>query len=238
MEQQRQLEQFIFYDFYADILNGMNDEEAGRTANRICEFMFTDNEIAEIQDKRERFYWNNLIGDLQTDKALEIEGKRARGMMKKMKHFSFPKNFYEALQLMDEKQGGQYIKAICSYMFKGSMPQLKQPVEGYFALARRKLDLFKTRSKVGKKGGTAERIKLTDTEVAETVKERNGLSFEEFMKEHPNVVNDIYASHRHLLNGIDWGYLDMGMDKHPEYKRCNGLYQLVAHYKEITGDLW
>lgn len=90
MEQRKQLEQFTFYDFYADILSGMNDEEAGRMANRICEFMFTDNEIAEIQDKRERYYWNNLIGDLQTDKALEIEDKRARGMMKRDETLYFP----------------------------------------------------------------------------------------------------------------------------------------------------
>lgn len=53
---------------------------------------------------------------------------------------------------------------------------------------------------------------------------------------HPNVQNDLYASRRYLLNGIDWAWLDVGMDRHPEWKRCNSLYQLLVHYKEITKD--
>ena len=61
-----------------------------------------------------------------------------------------------------------------------------------------------------------------------------GVSFDEFMSMHPNVVNDLYASRQYLLKGIDWAWLDIGMDKHPEWKKCNSLFQLLTHYKEIT----
>ena len=38
MEQTRQIKQFQFYDFYAEILNGLNDESAGRMAKQMCEY--------------------------------------------------------------------------------------------------------------------------------------------------------------------------------------------------------
>lgn len=40
MEQRRQIKQLPFYDFYAEILNGLKDEEAGRMAKRMCKYMF------------------------------------------------------------------------------------------------------------------------------------------------------------------------------------------------------
>lgn len=61
-----------------------------------------------------------------------------------------------------------------------------------------------------------------------------GVSFEEFMSMHPNVQNDLYASRQHLLKGIDWAWLDIGMDRQSQWKRCNSLYQLLTHYKEIV----
>ena len=59
MEQTRQIKQFPFYDFYAEILNGLNDESAGRIARLMCEYMFTDNAVAEIKDDKNEVFSRN-----------------------------------------------------------------------------------------------------------------------------------------------------------------------------------
>ena len=96
MEQTRQIKQFQFYDFYAEILNGLTDESVGRIARLICEYMFTDNAVAEIKDDKERFYWGNIVDVLQESKENEIKGKQSTGLNRKMKHFTFQYNFYDA----------------------------------------------------------------------------------------------------------------------------------------------
>ena len=168
MEQTRQIKQFQFYDFYAEILNGLNDESAGRIARLMCEYVFTDNTVADIKDDRERFYWGNIVDVLQESKDNELNGKQSTGLNRKMKHFTFQDNFYDAIKLLDDKQSGQYIKAMCGYMFENKMPMLKPPTDGFFMLAKRKLDLSKTRKRNGSKGGKAERIPVTAEQVKKT----------------------------------------------------------------------
>lgn len=36
------MKQFTFYKLYSDILDGMNDTDAGKFAMRICEYEFED----------------------------------------------------------------------------------------------------------------------------------------------------------------------------------------------------
>ena len=60
------------------------------------------------------------------------------------------------------------------------------------------------------------------------------MTFGKFMRLHPNVENDLYASHQDMLKGVDWGLLDIGLDMHHEYKTCNSLYRLLVHYKDIV----
>ncbi len=60
MEQTRQIKQFPFYDFYAEILGGLSDESAGRITKQMCEYMFSKSPLAELTDGKERFYWGNL----------------------------------------------------------------------------------------------------------------------------------------------------------------------------------
>ena len=145
MGQTRQIKQFPFYDFYAEILSGLKDEEAGRMAKRMCKYMFSQEPPEEITDGKERFYWGNLVDVLEESKADLLNGKSATGLNRRMKHFTFQENFYDALQLLDDKQGGQYVNAICGYMFEDKSPTLKPPIDSFFALAKRKLDLSKMR---------------------------------------------------------------------------------------------
>lgn len=54
---------------------------------------------------------------------------------------------------MSEMESGQYAKAICELMFEGTERKLKPPVYAYFALAKQKLALARTRRKTGAIGG-------------------------------------------------------------------------------------
>ena len=234
MEQTRQIKQFQFYDFYTEILNGLNDESAGRIARLICDYMFTDNIVADVKDDKERFYWGNIVDVLQESKENELKSKQSTGLNRKMKHFTFQDNFYDAIKLLDDKQSRQYVKAICGYMFENKTPTLKPPTDGFFILAKRKLDLSKTRKRNGSKGGKTERIPVTAEQVNKLSSTSYGhLDMDGFMRRHPQVKHDIYKSSLHLTEGVDWWALDNLLSM-SEYKDCKSLYQILTHYKEIV----
>ena len=236
-EEQKQLKQFTFYDLYWDLMRQSGDASAGRLVRNICLYMFTSETVTEPQDDRENFFWSNIVDLLEEDKQIEMSGKKSKNLNSKMRHFTFVDTYYKAIKLMTEAESGQYVKAICEYMFNGTERKLKSPVDAYFALAKRKLELSRKRKTIGSIGGKQERIKVTDEQVETATKTECGVSFEEFMSMHPNVQNDLYASRQHLLKGIDWAWLDIGMDRQPRWKRCNSLYQLLTHYKEIVKDV-
>lgn len=233
--EERQINQFPFYDFYAEILNGLTDEEAGRMAKRMCAFMFTDEPVPEITDGKERFYWGNLVDVLEESKDAVKCGKQSAGLNRRMKHFTFQENFYDALNLLDDKQSGQYVKAICGYMFEDKVPTLKPPLDGFFALAKRKLDLSKVRRRVGSKGGNAERIPVTTEQVkAADIHAPATIGIDGFLQKNPQIKNDIYKSSVHLTVGVDWSTLE-DMLPYSQYRDCKSLYQILTHYKEIVG---
>lgn len=235
--EQEQLKQFTFYDLYWDLMRQSDDASAGRMARNICQFMFTNETVTEPQDDKENFFWSNIVDLLEEDKQIEMSGKLPKNLNAKMRHFTFVDTYYKAIKLMTEAESGQYVKAICEYMFNGTERKLKSPIDAYFALAKRKLELSRKRKSIASIGGKQERVKVTDEQVETATKTECGVSFEEFMSMHPNVQNDLYASRQHLLKGIDWAWLDIGMDRQPQWKRCNSLYQLLVHYKEIVKDV-
>ncbi len=235
--EQKQLKQFTFYDLYWDLIRQSDDASAGRLVRNICQYMFTSDEVTEPQDDKENFFWSNIVDLLEEDKQIEMSGKQPKNLNAKMRHFTFVDTYYKAIKLMTEAESGQYVKAICEYMFNGAERKLKPPVDAYFALAKRKLGLSRTRKKIGSVGGKQERVKVTDEQVEAVTSTECGVSFDEFMSMHPNVQNDLYASRQHLLNGVDWAWLDVGMDRQPQWKRCNSLYQLLTHYKEIVKEV-
>ena len=235
MEQTRQIKQFQFYDFYAEILSGLNDESAGRIARLMCEYMFTDYAVAEIKDDKERFYWGNIVDVLQESKENELNGKQSAGLNRKMKHFTFQDNFYDAIKLLDDKQSGQYVKAICGYMFENKTPALKPPTDGFFILAKRKLDLSKTRKRNGSKGGKTERIPVALEQIKKADDTpREQLDMDGFLKRNPQIKNNIYPVSMRLTSGIDWTKLANKLP-YSTYRDSTNLYQIVAHYKEIVG---
>lgn len=233
--EKKQLTQFTFYDLYWELIKQLKDDAAGRMATNICKFMFTEEDIPFPTDDKENYFWSNLIDILAEDKEIEQNGKTPKMLNNKMRHFTFLDTYYKAFKLITIEECGAYIKAICSYMFDGVEKTLKPSIAGYFALAKRKMELSRKRKKIGSIGGKSERVKLTDEQISERT--NNGgyyLTYEEFMQLHPNIQNDLYASRQHLLKDVDWTWLDYGLDKHPEYKKCNSLYQILVHYNEIV----
>ena len=232
--EQKQLTQFTFYDLYWELIRQSDDASAGRLVRNICKYMFTDENITEPKDDKENFFWSNIVDLLEEDKQIEMLGKQPKNLNAKMRHFTFVDTYYKAIKLMTEIESGQYIKAICEYMFNGTERKLKSPVDAYFALAKRKLELSRTRKKVGAIGGKQERIKLTDEDIDEiTYGGEYAATFKDFKKLHPNILNDLYKSDEHLLNGVDWGLLDIGLGRNTQYKNCKSLSELLVHYKEI-----
>lgn len=236
--EQKQLRQFTFYDLYAELMDVLNDEERGKLLRRMCEYMFTDGEQNELTDKKLNFLWGNIIDYLDVDKQAQSNGKAVRAS-RQMRHFTFFRNFYEAVEIMEDKQAGQYIKAIYNFALNNAEPsKLPSPVDLYFTLAKRKLELSKVRSSIGKKGGKAERIPVTCEQVNDIQpKGLSSIGMDGFLKNHPQVINDIYKSSMHLTVGIDWTMLSDKLSN-SEYFDCKSLYKILTHYKEIVGGSW
>lgn len=236
--EQKQLRQFTFYDLYAELMDVLNDEERGKLLRRMCEYMFTDGEQIELTDKKLNFLWGNIIDYLDVDKQAQLNGKTVRAS-RQMRHFTFYRNFYEAVELMEDKQAGQYIKAVYNFALNNAEPsKLPSPVDLYFTLAKRKLELSKVRSNIGKKGGKAERIPVTCEQVnAIQPVGLSSIGMDGFLKNNPQVKNDIYKSSMHLTEGIDWTMLDYELPN-SAYKNCKSLYQILTHHREIIGGSW
>ena len=236
--EQKQLNQFTFYDLYAELMDVLNDEERGKLLRRMCEYMFTDGEQKELTDKKLIFLWGNIIDYLDVDKQAQMNCKNVRAS-RQMRHFTFYRNFYEAVELMEDKQAGQYIKAIYNYALNNVDPsKLSSPVDLYYTLAKRKLELSKVRSSVGKKGGKAERKPISIEQVNAIEPEGlTSIGMDGFLKNNPQVKNDIYKSSMHLTEGIDWTMLDYELPN-SAYRDCKSLYQILTHQNEIVGGTW
>ena len=234
----KQLKQFTFYDLYAELMDVLSDEERGKLLRRMCEYMFADGEPKELTDKKLIYLWGNIIDYLDVDKRGQLNGKTIRAS-NKMRHFTFYRNFYEAVELMEDKQAGQYIKAVYNYALNSTEPsKLSSPVDLYYTLAKRKLELSKVRSCIGKKGGKAERIPVTTDQVnAIQPKGLTSIGMDGFLKNNPQVKNDIYKSSMHLTEGIDWTMLDYKLPA-SVYRDCKSLYQILTHCTEIVGESW
>lgn len=236
MEGKTQLTKFTFYDLYAELMDTLTDEERGKLLRAMCAYAF-ENSPTALTDKKLVYLWGNIVDTLCVDKIAQESGRTPKGLNRQMKHFMFYRNFYEALPLMDDKQAGQFAKAIYTFALKEQEPKLTSPVDTYYKLAKRKLQLSKTRSKVGQIGGNAPRVKVTDEQINEQTRSGIGIDFKGFMRLHPRVVNDLYASRQSLLNGVDWAWLDIGLGKSEEYRNCTSLYKILSHYNEITAQV-
>ena len=79
MEQTRQIKQFQFYDFYAEIISGLNDESAGRIVRLMCEYMFTDNAVAELKTTKSGFIGAISLTYYRKVKRTKLKANNQRG---------------------------------------------------------------------------------------------------------------------------------------------------------------
>lgn len=230
------LKRFTFYDLYWKLVKNVDNVIAGRIIKAVCMYEFCGEQPAPFADDMDAFIWSNIEDVLIRVKQLETAGKVPKSYNKKMPHFAFSDAYYKAIKLMNDEDSGAYLKALCSYMFEGKEPKkLKPPVDMYFELAKTKLVLSKVRIVSGCKGGKAEKVKVSDEQISEATNRKGQcITFEEFMRLHPHIQNDLYASRMNLLDKVDWGFLDMGLDNCKKYKNCTSLYNVLSHYKEIV----
>lgn len=213
--EQKQLTQFTFYDLYWDLIKQSDDSAAGRLIQNICKYMFTDEPITEPQDDKENYFWSNIVDVLDEDKLCELSGRIPKTLNRKMRHFTFFDTYYKAIKLMTETESGQYVKAICDYMFDGTERKLKPPVDAYFALAKRKLSLARTRKKVGAMGGKPD--KSTPSVTLEKIKTDFRLSGDIFNKDE-------------YLQGIDLAHVYAYFKANPPTEGRN-MYRAFEDYK-------
>ena len=232
---EKKLTRFTFYDMYWNVIKNAKDEEIGRFIKAVCAFVFDDVPMAPPNTPQEDYYQSCILSELTEVKRMEAQGKIPKKYNQKMLHFAFLDVYYKAIKLMNDEDSGAYLKALCSYAFNGKQTtKLKPPVDGYFEFAKLKLELSKLRATSGKIGGKTERVKVTDEEIDSQVEKNEYiLTFDEFMKAHPHIVNDLYQSNKHLLNGItDWMPIDVGLD-YSGYKNCKSLTKILENRKEI-----
>ena len=232
---EKKLTRFTFYDMYWNVIKNAKDEEIGRFIKAVCAFVFDNVPMAPPKSAQEDYYQACILSELEEVKHLEAQGKVPKKYNQKMLHFAFLDVYYKAIKLMNDEDSGTYLRALCTYSFNGKQPtKLKPPVDGFFEFSKLKLELSKLRATSGKKGGKTERVKVTDKEIdSRTEKHECILSFEGFMKAHPHIVNDLYQSNKHLLDGIeDWTPLDVGLD-YSGYKNCKSLTKILENRKEI-----
>ncbi len=116
---------------------------------------------------------------------------------------------------MAETESGQYVKAICDYIFDGAERKLKPPVDAYFALAKRKLSLLRTRKKVGAIGGKTD--KSTPSITLEKIKSDFRFTGDIFNKDE-------------YLQGIDLGRVYAYFKVNPPTEGRN-IYRAFEDYK-------
>ena len=154
-------------------------------------------------------------------KEAEKNGKRPKRLNMKMKHFAFQYAYYKAILLMTDEEKWQYIKAIYGYMVDGvESTDLSNNVALYFNLTKRKLDISKTRSVVGKHGGKSQ-------------KQTAEMTLEQFLSAHSHIRNNLYGSAVELVKGKDFSVLSDKLKASSKWASEQSLYKILSHYDEI-----
>ena len=227
-----QITKFMFYELYWSLIKKESEKTAGRFIKRICQYMFTGNKLPTLKDKKEAFIWSNIEDFLIRSKEAEMNGKSLKTLNHQMRHFAFLETYYRAIDLMDDEQSGAYLKALCNYMFEGiETAELLPPIDAYFALAKLKLSLSKKRSnaaktnrKTDKKDGIAGDEKGMD-------EESKTMTFDEFMRLHPAIKDDIYPNGRGILRRVNWARLNEFIETDKSLEQSHSLYWLLQSEK-------
>ena len=234
MEQEK-IKQFTFYELYADILNGLNDVDAGKFAKRICGYEFENAESNDAMTNKENFYWSNIADMLAEVKAIEAQGKIPKKYNLRTKHFTFYDTYFNAMKLLNDRQGGMFVKAICGYMFGGIMPNFNdKTMQGYFNLCKRKMDISKQRKSVGTSGGNAKKKPKKETEAEKIIIET--MTYDEFRQKYPEIQGELYGSAERYKTALDWADVAARLETDMDLQSEANIYRLTQKYVQRYGE--
>lgn len=234
MEQEK-LKQFTFYELYADILNSLNDVDAGKFAKKICEYEFENTEPNEAMTDKEVFYWSNISDMLAEVKEIEMQGKIPKKYNLRAKHFTFYDTYFNAMKLLNDRQCGIFVKAICEYMFGGVMPNFNdKTMQGYFNLCKRKMDISKQRKSVGTSGGNAKKKPKKETEAERMLTET--MTYDEFRQKYPEIQGELYGSAERYNTALDWADVAAKLETDTDLQNETNIYRLTQKYVQRYGE--
>ncbi len=231
----KQLKQFTFYELYADILNSLNDADAGKFAKRICEYEFENAEPNTVMTDKEIFYWSNISDMLAEVKEIEMQGKIPKKYNLRAKHFTFYDTYFNAMKLLNDRQCGMFVKAICEYMFVGIVPDFNdKTMQGYFNLCKRKMDISKQRKSVGTSGGNAKKKLRKKTEAEKIPAET--ITYEEFRRRYSEIQGELYGSAERYKTALDWADVAAKMEADIDLQSETNIYRLTQKYAQRYGE--
>lgn len=223
--------QFTFYELYADILNSLNDVDAGKFAKRICGYEFENIEPTDVMTDKEIFYWSNISDMLADVRAIEMQGKIPKKYNLRAKHFTFYDTYFNAMKLLNDRQCGMFVKAICEYMFGGVLPNFNdKTMQGYFNLCKRKMDISKQRKSVGTSGGNAKKKSKEERILTET------MSYEEFGQEYPEIQGELYGSAERYKTALNWTDVAAKLGTDMDLQAETNIYRLTQKYVQKYGE--
>lgn len=236
------MEQFTFYEWYADILQSMDDISAGKLANCICAYEFEDREPMEQLSDKEDFYWSNIASILKEVKETESIGKIPKKYNLQSKHFTFYETYYKAMKLMNIKKQGIFVKAICAYMFRNEEPKFEdRTMQGYFSLCKRKMDVSKKRKSSGRRGGAQKKkvgaAPLTEETVSEvqrteTVTSPKILTYEDFRAAHSDIQGSLFGNAERYKSELNWSDVAAKRVTDEELQKERNIFRLARRYEQ------
>lgn len=234
MEQEK-LKQFTFYELYADILNGLNDVDAGKFAKRICKYEFENTEFTDAMTDKENFYWSNISDMLAEVKKIEMQRKIPKKYNLRARHFTFYDTYFNAMKLLNDRQCGMFVKAICEYMFGGVMSNFNDnAMQGYFNLCKHKMDLSKQRKSVGTSGGNAKKKPRKKTEAEKIPAEI--MTYEYFRQKNSEIQGELFGSAERYKTALDWADVAVKLETDMDLQAETNIYRLTQKYIQKYGE--
>ena len=236
------MEQFTFYELYADILQGMDDVSAGKLASCICAYEFENREPDGEMTDRENFYWSNIADILKEVKETESTGKIPKKYNLQSRHFTFYETYYNAMKLLNVRKRGVFVKAICTYMFGNEEPKFAdRTIQGYFNLCKRKMDLSKKRKASGRTGGVRKKKVSTVFPIESTTPTPQGiqadapqekLTYEDFRAAYPEIQGSLFGSAERYKSELNWSDVVAKYETDEELKKERNIFHLVRRYEQ------
>ena len=232
------MEQFTFYELYADILQGMDDVSAGKLASCICAYEFEDREPDGEMTDKEHFYWSNIADILKEVKETERAGKKPKKYNLQSRHFTFYATYYNAMKLLNVRRRGIFIKAVCAYMFGNEEPKFAdRTIQGYFNLCKRKMDLSKKRKASGRTGGMREKKLQTVPPMTKqsAPKSQEMLPYEDFRAAYHEIQGNLFGSGQAYETALDWSDVAAKFETDEELRKERNIYYLAKKYEQKYG---